>query len=127
MKFKTISTIAAILTLINAGFFFIVPGISLYLLGGSTDSTGLLMMRMAGACAISTGFITWSARNSISPETRRIVSMGNLVMFGLLIFVDTLGSVEHLFNAIRWPILVADSAILAGFASSIFMFRGHHP
>jgi hypothetical protein len=40
--------------------------------------------------------------------------------------VDALGLIEHLFDAIGWLILVADSALLAGFASSIFIFRGQH-
>ncbi len=124
LRYKTITSLAAILTLINAAFFLLLPGISLSLLGGNPDRTGILMMRMAGACAVGVGVMTWMGRRSKLTEVQRLIIFSNILVFGLLVFIDLLGVIPHLFNAIGWLILIADLAIFTGFALSLFIFRG---
>ena len=124
MKFKTISSFAAVLTTLNAFFFLVLPEFSLSLLQRPTNSIGLLNTRLAGACALGLGVMTWSSRNSKSGEVRRIVYAGNLTAFGAIVLVDLYGLWVQAINQLGWLILVIDLLILIGFLSSAFTFRG---
>ena len=124
MRYKTITTIAAILTFVNAIFFLIVPVFSLFLLGRTTNLTGQMMMRESGACAFGLGLITWSMRKSNLPEVQRVVLLGNLVVFGILVFIDLHGLITNAINMVGWIIFSADLLLFLAFILSIFTGGG---
>src|SRR5512135_46893 len=124
MRFKPLATIAAILTAVNAVFFLLAPTISLDLLGGHSDLTGLWIMRLSGACAFGLATMTWLARNNEIGETRRIMSWGNLVSFGLLAGVDLAGLLFRLVNVFGWFIFIDDLVLFGSFVVSVFTSRG---
>ena len=106
MKYKTITTIASILTFINAFFFLLFPKYSLFLLGRTTNLTGLMNTRISGACALGLGALTWSARDTKSNDVQRVVYIGNLIVFGILIPVDFHGLMVSAINEIGWLIFI---------------------
>jgi len=80
--------------------------------------------RISGACALGLGIWTWSARNTKLQEVRRMVYIGNITTFGVLIFVDLYGILESAINELGWLIFFIDLLIFAGFVSSIFTYGG---
>jgi hypothetical protein len=52
MKYKTVTSLAAILSFINGSFYILAPGFSLYILGRETNPTGIMNTRLFGACAL---------------------------------------------------------------------------
>ena len=124
MKYKTITTISAILTLLNAISFLFFPEFSLSLLGRTTNLVGIMNTRISGACALGLGIWTWSARNTKFQDVRRIVYIGNITTFGVLIFVDLYGILESAINELGWLIFFIDLLIFTGFISSIFTYGG---
>lgn len=126
MKFKTITTVSAILTILNAISFLFFPEYSLSLLGRTTNLVGIMNTRIAGACALGLGIWTWSARNTKLQEVRRTVYIGNITTFGILIFVDLNGILESAINEIGWLIFFIDFLIFGGFITSIFTCGGRN-
>jgi hypothetical protein len=124
MKYKNITTIASILTFINAFFFLLFPDLSLFLLGRTTNLTGLMNTRISGACALGLSALTWSSRNTKSNEVQRVVYIGNLTAFGILIVVDFHGVMLSAINELGWLIFFVDLLIFLGFLSSAIKNRG---
>jgi hypothetical protein len=126
MKYKTITSLAAIFTLLNACLFLFAPVFSLSLLGRQTNLTGILNTRISGACALGLGLITWMARNVTYPEVRRMVTSGLLVTFSILVVIDLQGVLTGAVNGLGWLIFLADLFISLGFILSIFTDGGRH-
>lgn len=124
MRFKTIASIAALLTFVNAAFFLLAPSFSLFLLGRETNPTGIMSARIAGACALGLGLITWLARDTGIPQVRRLVSFGMLAAFGVLVVIDLAGVLSGAVNGMGWLIFFADLSLATGFLLSIFTDRG---
>jgi len=119
MKFKTITTISAILTFLNAISFLFFPEYSLSLLGRTTNLIGIMNTRISGACAFGLSAWTWSSRNTKETEVQRIVYIGNITTFGILIFVDLHGVLTGSINELGWLIFFVDFLILLGYIASI--------
>jgi uncharacterized membrane protein len=126
MKYKTITTLAAILSLLNACFFLLAPVFSLSLLGRETNITGIMNTRISGACALGLGIITWMARDSTYPEVRRMVTYGLLITFLILVVIDLHGVITGAVNGLGWVIFFADLFLSLGFILSIFTDGGRH-
>lgn len=124
MRFKTITMIAAILTFINASFFLVAPIFSLSLLGRETNPAGIMNTRISGACALGLAVITWLAKDTQSPEVRRLVSYGMLTTFSILVVIDLHGIITSAINELGWLIFMADLILSIGFISSIFTGGG---
>lgn len=124
MRFKTIATIAGILTFINAVFFLLAPVFSLRLLGHETNPTGIMSTRISGACALGLSVMTWLARDTQAPQARRLVSYGMLTALGVLVVIDLAGILSGAVNGMGWLIFFADLFISTGFLLSIFTDRG---
>jgi hypothetical protein len=124
MKFKTMAIIAAVLIFINATLFLVAPVFGLNLLGRSTNISGQLMMRISGACALGLAVMTWSARNTRSPEVRHIVLLGNLVVFCLMVMLDTYGLLTSAIGSMGWFLLAVDALLLLGFIITFFTDGG---
>jgi uncharacterized membrane protein len=126
MKYKTITSIAAILTFINASFFTFAPVFSLSLLGRDTNLTGIMNTRISGACALGLSVITWLARDIKYPEVRRLVSYGMLTTFCMLVVIDLNGIMTGAINNLGWLIFSADLFLSLGFILSIFTDGGRN-
>jgi uncharacterized membrane protein len=124
MRFKTIATIAGILTFVNAVFFLLAPVFSLRLLGHETNPTGIMITRISGACALGLSVMTWLARDTQAPQARRLVSYGMLTALGVLVVIDLAGILSGAVNGMGWLIFFADLFISTGFLLSIFTDRG---
>jgi hypothetical protein len=126
MKFKTITSIAAILTIINASFFIFAPVFSLSLLGRDTNLTGIMNTRISGACALGLGVMAWLAKDINYPDVRRLVSYGMLTTLCILVVIDLNGIMTGAINELGWLIFIADCFLSLGFILSIFTDRGQH-
>ena len=126
MKYKTITSLAGILTLINAGLFLIAPVFSLGLLGQVTNNAGIMNTRLSGACALGLGVMIWLTRDLEYTAVRRFMSYGLLVTFCILVLIDLNGVLTGAINKLGWLIFVADLFISLGFVLSIFTDRGRH-
>ena len=124
MKYKTVTSIAAILSFLNAVFFILAPTFSLSLLGRETNPTGIMNARFFGACALGLAVITWLARNVEYPEVRRWVSYGMLVTLCLLVLIDLYGILTGAMNSLGWLFFIADFGLALGFILSIFTDGG---
>jgi hypothetical protein len=124
MKYKTVTSIAAILSLLNAVFFVLAPVFSLSLLGRDTNLTGIMNTRFFGACALGLAVITWLARDAQYPEVRRLVSLGMLITLGLLAVIDLNGIITGAMNNLGWLLFFADFSLSLGFLLSIFADGG---
>jgi hypothetical protein len=126
MNYKTLTSLTAILTFINASFFLLVPVFSLALLGRTTDPMGILSTRISGACALGLGVVTWLARNFRIPEVQRLVAIGNLTTLGILVLVDLQGLIMGAIGNLGWLIFSADLLLFIGFVIAISTIRGVH-
>jgi hypothetical protein len=124
MKYKIVTSIAAILSFLNAAFFVLAPAFSLSLLGRETNPTGIMNARFFGACALGLAVITWLARNAEYPEVRRWVSYGMLVTLCLLFVIDLSGILSGAMNNLGWLFFIADFGLALGFILSIFTDGG---
>jgi uncharacterized membrane protein len=124
MKYKTITSAAAILSFLNGLFFLIVPVFSLSILGQETNLTGIMNTRISGACALGLAVIAWLARDVQYPEVRRLVTYGMLTTFCILVVVDLHGVLTSAINDLGWLIFIADLFLALGFVLSIFTARG---
>ena len=126
MKFKTVASIAAILSFINGSFFLLAPVFSLSLLGRDTNLTGIMNTRFSGACAIGLAVIVWLAKDIKYPEVRRLMTYGMLTTFSLLVAIDINGIMTGAINNLGWLIFFFDLSLLLGFVLSIFTDGGWH-
>ena len=124
MRFKTIATIAGILTFVNAIFFLLAPVFSVRLLGHETNPTGIMITRISGACALGLSVMTWLARDTQVQQARRLVSYGMLTALGVLVVIDLAGILSGAVNGMGWLIFFADLFLSTGFLLSIFTDRG---
>ena len=124
MKYKTVATIAAILSFLNAAFFVLAPVLTLSLLGRDTNLTGIMNTRLFGACALGLAVITWLARDTRYPEVRSWVSCGMAVSLGLLAMIDLNGIITGAMNYLGWLMFAADLSLSLCFILSIFTDGG---
>jgi hypothetical protein len=124
MRYKTVTTIAAILSFFNGSLFLLAPVFSLSLLGSATNLTGILNTRYFGASALGLAVITWLARNVQHPEVRRLVSYGMLTTLVILVAIDLDGLLTGAMNQLGWLLFAADLFLSFGFVISIFTDGG---
>lgn len=124
MKYKTITSVAAILSFLNGSLFLLAPVFSLRLLGQDTNLAGIMNTRISGACALGLAVMVWLARDLKYPEVRRLVIHGMLITFGSLVVVDLHGIVTGAINRLGWLIFFGDLFLLLGFITLIFTGGG---
>jgi hypothetical protein len=122
MNFKTLATLAAILSLVNSLFYLIAPAFSLSLLGQTAAPIGLLNTRVAGAIALGIAAINWLSRNIREISHQQIVIRSNLIMFTVLTVVEIEGTLSSTLNWIGWLFIIADSLFAVGFARLLKKF-----
>jgi hypothetical protein len=124
MRYKIVTTAAAILSFLNGVFFLVVPSFSLSILGRDTNLTGIMNTRYFGACALGLAVMTWLAREIQYPEVRRLVSYGMLTTLGILVVIDLNGLITGAMNQLGWLFFLADLILSIGFILSIFTGGG---
>jgi hypothetical protein len=124
MRYKIVTTAAAILSFLNGVFFLVVPSFSLSILGQDTNLTGIMNTRYFGACALGLAVMTWLAREIQYPEVRRLVSYGMLTTLGILVVIDLNGLITGAMNQLGWLFFLADLILSIGFILSIFTGGG---
>ena len=124
IKYKTVTSLAAILSFINGCFFILVPAFSLSILGRETNLIGITTTRYFGAGALGLAVITWLARNTPHPEVRRLVSYGMLTTLALLVVIDLVGLLTGAMNYMGWLLFITDLLLSLGFIASIFTGGG---
>jgi uncharacterized membrane protein len=124
MRYKIITSTAAILSFFNGIFFLLVPVFSLSLLGRETNLTGIMNTRFFGASALGLAVILWFARDIKYPEIRRLVSIGMLTTLVILVVIDLNGLISGAMNQLGWLLFLADLILSLGFILSIFTDGG---
>jgi hypothetical protein len=124
MKYKMVTSAAAILSFFNGLFFLLVPVFSLSLLGRNTNPTGIMNTRFFGASALGLAVILWMARDIRYPEVRRLVSYGMLTTLVLLVVIDLNAIFTGATNQLGWLLFAADLILSIGFLLSIFTGGG---
>ena len=124
MRYKIVTSTAAILSLLNGIFFLLIPVFSLSLLGRDTNLTGIMNTRFFGASALGLAVILWFARDIQHPEVRRLVSFGMLTTLVILVLIDLNGILTGAMNQLGWLLFFADLILSLGFIISIFTDGG---
>jgi hypothetical protein len=124
MRYKIVTSAAAILSFLNGVIFLVVPTFSLSILGRDTNLTGIMNTRNFGACALGLAVMTWLAREIQYPEVRRLVSYGMLTTLGILVVIDLNGLITGAMNQLGWLFFLADLILSIGFLPSIFTGGG---
>jgi len=113
--YKSLNTITALGSLINGVFYLVAPGFSLLLLGQTTNSIGLMNTRVAGAIALGICVINWASREVTEEHHRRVVALGNVIMFSALVLIEIHGTMTGAMSWIGWLYVVADSLLALGY------------
>jgi uncharacterized membrane protein len=124
MKYKTVTSLAAILSFINGAFYILAPAFSLSILGRETNLTGIMNTRLFGACALGLAVITWLARDIEYPDVRKLVSYGMLTTLCLLVVIDFHGLLTGAMNRMGWLLFAADLFLSLGFIFTVFTGGG---
>ena len=124
VNYKTLNTFTAIGSFINSVFFILAPVFSLTLMGRTAAPIGLMNTRLAGACALGFCVVTWKTRNTNDPEIQKIIALGNLIMLGVLVFVDLHGILTGAINFVGYAFLAADSFLSVGYANFLIKMHG---
>ncbi|MCJ7723722.1 MAG: hypothetical protein MUP03_06280 [Anaerolineales bacterium] len=125
MRYKTLTTITAILSSINALFYLFIPSLSLSILDSSTNAMGIMNTRVSGACAMGLSVITWLARDFKVLKFQRMIAQGNLITLGILTIIDIDGIYSGIVNEWGWVIFFADFILAAGFLIFLFKTTAH--
>jgi uncharacterized membrane protein len=124
MRYKIVTSTAAILSFVNGFLFLLAPVFSLSLLGRDTNPTGIMNTRYFGASALGLAVIMWLARNIQFPEVRRLVSYGMLTTLAILVVIDLNGLITGAMNQLGWLLFLIDLILSLGFILSIFTDGG---
>jgi hypothetical protein len=124
MRYKIVTSTAAILSFFNGIFFLIAPVFSLSLLGRATNPTGIVSTRFFGASALGLAVILWFAREIKYPEVQRLVSFGMLTTLVILVVIDLNGLISGAMNQLGWLLFLADLSLSIGYIFSIFTGGG---
>lgn len=119
LNFKNLNTITAAGSLVNSLFYLLAPAFSLSLMGASASPIGLMITRVAGACALGMCVISWLSRNWTDPALQRVVIAGNLTMLTALSAIEIHGILSGAMNWVGWLFVGADTLLAAGYAAML--------
>jgi hypothetical protein len=120
MKFKSITSITAVLTFINAILFLVLPGVTMSILGGSLTSTGLMNTRISGACALGLSLVLWQVRDIPPSRMQTSISRIMLLIMLILVVVDLHGIFSSAVNQLGWIFFFTDFLVVVGFLFVVF-------
>ena len=109
MNLKTVFIAPAVVEVIFGFGFLLAPGTLLGFLGTSTDATGLVLSRIAGAVILSLAIISWLARDVPTGSLRdamvwsfTLAHTGAGIVVALAVWAGT-------FNWLGWPASALDA------------------
>lgn len=120
MKYKSIASITAILTFINAILFLALPALTMSMFGRSLSTTGLMNTRISGACALGLSLVLWQLRDLPPSRMQTAISKSLLLTMIVLVVIDLHGILTGAVNQLGWIIFITDILIVAGFLSVVF-------
>jgi hypothetical protein len=120
MKFKSIASLTAILTFINAILFLALPALTMSMFGRSLSTTGLMNTRISGACALGLSLVLWQLRDLPPSRMQTAISKSLLLTMIVLVVIDLHGILTGAVNQLGWIIFITDILIVAGFLSVVF-------
>lgn len=115
MNFKNLTTLTALLSLINSSFYLLAPSFSLMILGRTATPIGLMNTRVAGACALGMCTISWLSHNLRETSFQKIVICGNLIMLGTLAIIEIQATLSGAINWVGWLFVITDSFLAVGY------------
>lgn len=123
MRFSTLLTIAAILSLLFALAFLLAPAPTLAQYGTRPESLAVLMARFFGVALLQLGVLLWLARPVEDSLAQRAIAIAGVVgsLAGLLVAVAAV--LGHLVNALGWSTVVIYLGLLLGFGSVLRTHR----
>jgi hypothetical protein len=121
MNTRNVLTIAAVIALLFAVGFLLIPA-SIGLLYGFTGSPAeVLITRFFGSALLALGLINWLARDA-DYATLRPILLGNMIGDGVGALVGMMGTVSGVTNALGWSTVVL--YLLLGLAFAYLYFMG---
>jgi hypothetical protein len=96
MKLNTLYTILAIIALGYGVIAVLLPGFLIQLLWPNpAGAEGYLLLQGWGSCLVAFSVIAWGARQLVSPEASRVISLGFFTYF-------VIAAILWLVNALSW-------------------------
>lgn len=119
MRYKNLIT-TYVVVLLGFGFPLILfPAPFIVVFGADLANPGEVMSRFYGASMLGVALMMWRARNSPPSDTLEGLLHGNLVIWGLSLFIAILGQFQHTFN--RLGLVVAGLSVF--FSGWYFVLR----
>ncbi|OGN74442.1 MAG: hypothetical protein A2X25_06030 [Chloroflexi bacterium GWB2_49_20] len=120
MKYKSIASITAILTFINAILFLALPALTMSMFGRTLSTTGIMNTRISGACALGLSLVLWQLKDLPPSRMQTAISKSLLLTMIVLVIIDLHGILTGAVNQFGWIIFFVDILMVAGFLSVVF-------
>src|SRR5260370_31708444 len=114
MSTKLYLTIAAVLTVLYAIGFIILPGPTVVLFGGPPEPHVMLNLQFFGAALLALAVTEWFAKDFREPDAVRGVLIGAAVGDVAVGLVNVWGMIQGLVNALAWTSLIVIGLLLLG-------------
>ena len=105
MSLKTMLVIKAVVCLVFALLFLIVPGPLWAFFGVTLDSGGLLMARLYGASLVGNLLLTWFSQNDTGSQALRAAILGLFVYDAIGFVVALVAVLSGVMNAFGWAVV----------------------
>jgi hypothetical protein len=121
MDARTFILVQAIIALVYAIGFLLIPGSLSELYGAVATPSALLAFRYFGVALLGIGLIFWFAKDIGDPATRDALLTGAGSANAVGVIVSLWGVIAGIMNPLGWSVVVLYVALAAG----CFYFRGH--
>lgn len=121
MDARTFIVIQAVIAIVYAIGFLLIPGPLSSLYGAIATPSALLAFRYFGAALLSVGLIFWFAKDIADQATRDAILTGAGIANATGIIVSLWGTLGGIMNILGWTVVLLYIALTAG----CFYFRGH--
>lgn len=121
MNTRTVLTVAAVLALLFAVGFLLIPATIGPLYGFAGSPAEVLITRFFGSALLALGLINWLAKDA-DYATLRPILLGNMIGDGVGALVALMGTMSGVTNALGWSTVVL--YLLLGLAFAYLYFMG---
>lgn len=115
MNLKTMLVIKAVVCLVFALLFLLVPGPLMAFFGVTLDSGGELMARLYGASIVGNLLLTWFSRNDTGSQALRAAVLGLFAYSGVGFVVALVAVLSGVMNAFGWAVVALYLLLTLGF------------